>query len=186
MTRPFPNAVKANTSPLSAKIPDAKALADFKSRVSYAAKEYFPEMLSSPARSASVIYLGLCYLRELYLAKKFSEATELCQRTYDKLLPETGGGKGINCSYFKTAETIKADTGGFQDHSVAIMGAMDLFLSTQTSTKKRCAVLLSIGTRHADQFRNIGRKPNKDAPYVLPVDDSWIPDFDWKPEDMVS
>ncbi|WP_299949652.1 hypothetical protein [Hyphomonas sp. BRH_c22] len=158
---------------MSARIPDASTLADFKSRVSYASAQSFPHLKTAPLKSAAIVYVGLCYLKELHHEGRIEDGRKQCQTIIDLLKPEEGG-KGINCSYFWS------DKPDPRDHGFAIERAMNLFLPLQTSVKKRCAVLLSLGSREAKNFMFPGHSEST-GKYDLPQDDKWVSQFDWPP-----
>lgn len=173
MTLPFPKALDAEWVSLNSRVPDEEFLNRFKSRASFAA-DVFGKLKKKPARHAAVVYVGLCYLRELYNAGKIDEASDICRKAHDKILPEAGGSKGINCSHFSTPHT------GFANHGVGINRAMNLFLPDITSMKKRCVVLLSIGATNIEKFALAGHNSSKGA-FKLPKNDLWVETSVWAP-----
>lgn len=183
MSLPFQNADKAGTQSLNASIEDDGVRNEFEARVKWASKEFLGGVTTKPQKSAALIYVGVCYLAHLYRHKQFDEAREICEKVYLKIQPDVKGSKGVNCSYFDGTVHKSADQFEkikFRTHKDVIEDSTNVFAPNATSMKKRCAVLLSIGTKYIEHFRIDGNK-GKLAKIDWPVDDSWIEKFSWRP-----
>lgn len=175
MVQPFPNANVCSVVTCNAVIPDPETLREFQRRVDFAADNFCKGIEdSTPRRHAGVIYIGLCYLRELHEAGDYDTAEKLCKRVYERIAAGQGTGSTINCSHFDTGN------GQCPDHYRAIRSAMSLFLPVKHAKKRSCAVLLSIGSRHGEKFEYPGFN-TEHAIYKLPEDDSWVNSYLWRP-----
>lgn len=114
-----------------------------------------------PYKAAAVIYLGLCRLRVFSEHRKQQDGRGICNEINDRYGPETGGKESVNTS-FVVSDGNKSVT----DHLKAINAACGIYLPRVKSRKKRCFVLLALGSEWNTETS-------------LPPDDSWLANFNF-------
>jgi hypothetical protein len=112
-----------------------------------------------PIRSAVVVYLGLCTLKQFSDKKNQREGRSLCIKLLGDYKPEHQGQHSVNCSYF-----VKDGDDSYIDHGEGIGKAARVYLPQIRSRRKQALIFLAVGAFHSEGV-------------PLPGDDSWLRDY---------
>lgn len=115
------------------------------------------------ARAASMVYLGLCVLRDFSSNGSMEKGKEACDKILKEFNPTSSGGVSVNCSFFKEHDR-EAKT--ITDHLKAVTDACDVYLPRVKSRKKRCFTLMMLGAKNASNID-------------LPETDDWLKTFNF-------
>ena len=161
----FPRSVNSPFTAVSCKVSNENARKALLARIGRVKRAFaLPDKI--PVQAASVLYLGLCRLK---VANESADENDLIAVrdmlvTASELYILEQGGKGINCSYFEEWEHSDRR---YPKHRHLIDAAMSTLVPDIRSFKKRCFLLLDLGSKH-------------DASVPIPADESWMAGYDFR------